>query len=176
MSRLSLLAAVTNAVASVCYIGLGSNLANAQGTPTEHLRSAVAAFFASDHFADVLVSDFYVSAPYGVTDQPDFVNAVLKADTTLDPLGLLDFCQALEARAKRKRHRHWGERSLDVDILLYGEDTIDHPRLTVPHRELTRRNFVLVPLKQIAPMLVIDGTPISELSYANDWTGLCLAP
>lgn len=172
MSRLFLLAVATNAVASVCYIGLGSNLANELGTPIDHIHQAIDAFCSSTHFCDVVVSDIYASAPYGVTDQPDFVNAVLKADTNLDPLVLLDFCQSLEKKAKRQRIRHWGERSLDVDILLYGGQVIDHPRLRVPHPELTRRNFVLIPLRQIAPTLVIDGVAIDQIRCANDWTGL----
>ena len=157
-----------------CYIGLGSNLANALGTPAEHLASAIKAFESSPHFDHVQVSSLYQSKAFGVTDQPDFLNAVLKADTDLSALALLDFCQNLEKIAKRERLRHWGERSLDVDVLLYGENSIHHPRLTVPHAGLFERNFVLIPMLEIVPMLVINGQALAALSEAKNWQGLTL--
>ena len=92
-----------------CYIGLGGNIANALGTPKQHIANAIAAFYASPHFANVTASSLYQSKAFGVTDQPDFSNAVVKVDTDLAPLALLDFCQSLESAAKRTRLRHWGE-------------------------------------------------------------------
>lgn len=118
------------------------------------------------------MSSLYLSKPYGVTDQPDFVNAVLKATTTLSPIELLDFCQSLEVQAKRVRLRHWGERSLDVDILLYGDQVIESERLTVPHKELTQRNFVVIPLLEIDNQLIVNGQKLKDLAVANDWSGL----
>lgn len=155
-----------------CYIGLGSNIANELGTPTEHIAHALAAFVASPHFAHVTASSLYQSAAFGVTDQPDFFNAVLKADTDLPPLELLDFCQNLEHRAKRQRLRHWGERSLDVDVLLYGDAIINSQRLTVPHAGLFERNFVLIPMLEIDDSLVINGQKLADVAASQDWQGL----
>lgn len=155
-----------------CFIGLGANISNALGSPIDHIHAAIQAFESSADFTDVVVSSLYRSAAYGVTDQPDFYNAVLMAKTQLEPLALLDFCQDLERGAGRVRLRHWGERSLDVDVLLYGDDVINSERLTVPHRELNLRNFVLIPLLQIAPDTTVGGVPLKDLPAAKDQTGI----
>ena len=155
-----------------CYIGLGGNLANALGSPREHIERAIAAFARSADFDHVAVSSLYRSRAYGVTDQPDFINAVLRADTTLAPLALLDFCQALEQAAGRVRVRHWGERSLDVDVLLYGDAIIDNTRLTVPHAGLLERNFVVIPLLELDKHLTINGQKLQDLPIAEYWDGL----
>lgn len=155
-----------------CYLGLGSNLANDLGSPIVHLRQAVEGLHQHGHIRNVRVSSFYASAPMGPQDQPDFINAVVSLETSLTPMTLLDVCQALEHSAKRARLRHWGERSLDVDILLYGQAKIAEPRLTVPHAGLTERNFVLIPLKELAPELMIAGQQIVTYPQASDWTGL----
>ena len=110
----------------------------------------------------------------GPQDQPDFVNAVAGFETTLTAFELLSFCQQLEQLAKRARLRHWGERSLDVDILLYGELQITEPQLTIPHAGLCERNFVLVPLRELAPNLMIMDKPIADHPQSYDWTGLKL--
>ncbi|WFF38581.1 2-amino-4-hydroxy-6-hydroxymethyldihydropteridine diphosphokinase [Moraxella nasibovis] len=154
------------------YIGLGGNIANEHGTPKAHLQNAVSAFQESAHFKNVAVSSFYSSKAYGVTDQPDFINAVLKADTDLAPIELLDFCQSLENHAGRVRLRHWGERCLDVDVLLYGDKNIENERLTVPHKELTLRNFVVIPMLELDHDLAVNGQPLKELVAASDWGGL----
>lgn len=154
------------------YIGLGGNIANEHGTPSEHVQNAINAFKNSQHFWGVVSSSFYASKAYGVTDQPDFINAVLKADTDLTPIELLDFCQSLENHAGRVRLRHWGERCLDVDILLYGDENIYHERLIVPHKEILLRNFVVIPLLEIAPKLNINGQPLNQSAIGNDWQGL----
>lgn len=155
-----------------CYLGLGSNLANELGSPAQHLRQAIATLTQQQTIRGVQVSSFYTSAPMGPQDQPDFINAVVGFETTLAPLELLDWCQQLELGAKRARLRHWGERSLDVDVLLYGQAQIHEPRLIVPHAGLIERNFVLVPLREIAPELIIAGIPISHYLPSDDWTGL----
>ena len=90
------------------------------------------------------------------------------------PFELLAYCQQLEKEAKRARIRRWGERSLDVDILLYGEAQITEPQLTVPHAGLFERNFVLLPLRELAPALIIAGNSIDDYSPSKDWTGLKL--
>ena len=155
-----------------CYLGLGSNLTNELGSPIMHLQQAVEGLRQHEHVRNLCVSSFYASAPMGPQDQPDFINAVVRIETSLTPIALLDVCQALEQSAKRARLRHWGERSLDVDLLLYGQATIDEPRLTVPHAGLTERNFVLIPLKELAPDILIAGRPIQDYPQASDWTGL----
>ena len=110
----------------------------------------------------------------GPQDQPDFVNAVAGFKTILTPFELLAFCQQLEEQAKRARLRRWGERSLDVDILLYGDTRITEPQLTIPHAGLLERNFVLLPLRELASALIIDGISIDDYPPSKDWTGLKL--
>ncbi|MGM8898059.1 MULTISPECIES: 2-amino-4-hydroxy-6-hydroxymethyldihydropteridine diphosphokinase [unclassified Psychrobacter] len=156
------------------YVGLGSNLANELGSPIEHLQQALALMRAHQQIYDVRVSSFYASAPMGPQDQPDFVNAVAGFETTLPPFALLAFCQQLEEQAKRARIRRWGERSLDVDILLYGEAQIAEPQLTIPHAGLLERNFVLIPLRELAPELVVAGKSIDAYPQSKDWTDLKL--
>ncbi len=138
-----------------CYLGLGSNLTNELGTPSEHISNAITALKNHPQVDNIQSSSLYLSKPYGVTDQPDFINAVVGLETDLSPDELLDFCQSLETQANRQRLRHWGERSLDVDILLYGDEVVN-------------------PLAEIAPNLVIQGTAIGEMPLSQDWTGLRL--
>ena len=157
-----------------CYVGLGSNLENELGSPIEHLQQAIVAMQENKQIRAVGVSSFYASAPMGPQDQPDFVNAVVGFETTLPTFELLAFCQALEQQAKRARLRHWGERSLDVDILLYGDIKISEPQLTIPHAGLHERNFVLLPLRELAPELIILNKPITDYPSSDDWTGLKL--
>ncbi len=155
-----------------CYLGLGSNLANELGVPADHIQQVAKKLNENKGFRDVRISSLYVSKPMGPQDQPDFVNAVVGFETQLQPLALLAFCQQLEQQAKRARLRHWGERSLDVDILLYGQVKITEPQLTVPHTGLTERNFVLIPLRELAPEVIIAGQPIASYKQSEDWTGL----
>lgn len=157
-----------------CYLGLGSNLVNELGSPVEHLQQALDGLQEHEGIKDIRVSSFYASVPMGPQDQPDFVNAVVGFETTLTPLALLALCQQLELQAKRARLRHWGERSLDVDILLYGQQQIAEPQLTVPHAGLTERNFVLLPLRELAPEIFIGGKPINAYPPSEDWSGLKL--
>jgi len=156
-----------------CYVGLGSNLENELGSPVEHLQQAIVAM-QNKQIRAVRVSSFYASAPMGPQDQPDFVNAVIGFETTLPAFELLAFCQLLEQQAKRARLRRWGERSLDVDILLYGDIKISEPQLTIPHAGLHERNFVLLPLRELAPELIILNKPITDYPPSDDWTGLKL--
>ena len=155
-----------------CYLGLGGNLTNELGTPSEHIHQAVAMLQARDDIHQVRLSSLYASKPMGPQDQPDFINAVVEIVTELAPLALLAVCQQLEQAAQRVRLRHWGERSLDVDLLLYGEQQVALPTLTVPHAGIRERNFVLVPLAELNPNLVIHGRPITEYAASSDWSGL----
>lgn len=154
------------------YLGLGGNIANELGDPTSHILAVRDALMRDERFGEVVLSSLYASKPFGVTDQPDFVNAVLSAKTVLDPMALLDFCQSLEQGAGRVRLRRWGERSLDVDILLYGDKVIDDERLTVPHKGIFERNFVLVPLLELDGDLTINGQKIYDLPLSHSHEGL----
>jgi 2-amino-4-hydroxy-6-hydroxymethyldihydropteridine diphosphokinase len=155
-----------------CYLGLGGNLTNELGTPSEHIHQAVATLQARDDISHVRLSSLYASKPMGPQDQPDFINAVVEIETSLAPLALLAVCQQLEQDAQRVRLRRWGERSLDVDLLLYGDQQISLPTLTVPHAGIRERNFVLVPLAELNPSLVIHGSAIAEYAASQDWSGL----
>ena len=156
------------------YVGLGSNLTNELGSPAEHLQQAIKGMHQHVKIRNIQVSSLYASAPMGPQDQPDFVNAVAVFETTWTPFELLTFCQQLESMAKRARLRHWGERSLDVDILLYGDMQVAEPQLTIPHAGLCERNFVLIPLLELAPNLMIVDKPISDYPQSHDWAGLKL--
>lgn len=109
-------------------------------------------------------SALYRSAPVGPGEQPDYINAAALLETSLTPLALLDALQTIEQHHQRVRIEHWGPRTLDLDILLFDEQTIDSERLKVPHPYMTQRNFVLYPLADIAPELKLpDGKSLQEL-------------
>jgi len=133
------------------YLGLGSNLSN----PVEQLKIALNTISDLPQTQLVNSSSFYASKPLGPQDQPDFVNAVCKIQTKLSPQVLLKALQQIEVEQGRIKKRHWGERLIDIDILLYGEQIIVENNLTVPHLQMIARDFVLVPLNEISPGLVI---------------------
>lgn len=157
-----------------CHVGIGSNLANELGTPIEHILTAIDWLKNVENFHDFAVSSLYQSAPFGVTDQPDFINAVAKFDTDLAPLEVLGILQNFEQKAKRERLRHWGERSLDLDLLTYGDKKITHERLIVPHIGIFERNFVVIPMLEISPEICINGQRLKNLEIANNHQGLTL--
>lgn len=132
------------------FLGLGSNL----GDKKEYLDMAIEALIAHDHVVLKEQSKYIETEPYGVTDQPEFLNAVVKIETYLSPFELLELCQSLEEKAGRKRLRKWGERTLDVDILLYGNQVLYTEALKIPHPELHKRSFVLEPLCEIEPYFI----------------------
>lgn len=152
------------------YIGLGSNLAS----PLEQLRSALDALAALPQTRLTAQSSFYASDPLGPADQPRYVNAVAALDTELSPLALLDALQRIELEQGRTRKaERWGPRTLDLDILLFGERQLNEPRLTVPHYHMHARAFVLYPLAEIAPQLRLpDGRALDELLAACPFAGL----
>lgn len=143
------------------YIALGSNLNN----PLAQLTQAVQTLKQHPDLKVKKVSSFYGSKPLGPQDQPDYVNAVAQIETDLEPLALLDALQSIENSQGRVRLRRWGERTLDLDILLFNQDVISHPRLTVPHCEMKNREFVIIPLFDIAPNLVFpNGESLLEIA------------
>ncbi len=135
------------------FIGLGGNL----GDVPARLERAFEALDALPESRLTGRSALYRNAPLGPADQPDYVNAVARLETALAPLALLAELQRIENEEGRVREERWGPRTLDLDLLLYGEERIDEPTLTVPHAELTRRAFVLYPLRDIEPTLSIPG-------------------
>jgi 2-amino-4-hydroxy-6-hydroxymethyldihydropteridine diphosphokinase len=141
------------------YIGLGSNL----GEPLQQLEMA---FVALNKLPDSRVaerSSFYVSKPMGPADQPDYINAVAELETALAPQDLLLALQAIEqAQGRVRTGQRWGARTLDLDLLLYGDEVINTDSLQVPHPGLAERDFVLIPLAEIAPDVVIPGQPALE--------------
>ncbi len=155
---------------AITYIGLGSNLSG----PEQQIRNAIAAIDKIINSEIVHVSQLYFSRPMGPKDQPDYMNAVLALRTGLSPLELLDQLQAIENEAGRiRKDNRWGPRVLDLDILLYDNDVIENDRLTVPHYGLKLREFVLLPLAEIAPSLSLpDGSSVAELSVNIPKNGL----
>ncbi|WP_192035889.1 2-amino-4-hydroxy-6-hydroxymethyldihydropteridine diphosphokinase [Halomonas sp. YLGW01] len=145
---------------SLAYIGLGSNLDDPRG----HVERAIAELDGLPLTRLTATSRRYASRPVGPQDQPDFINAVARVETRLSPLALLDQLQALEQRHARVRRRHWGPRTLDLDLLLYDDRRLEHPRLRLPHPELAARAFVVVPLHELAPRLELPGFgPVAAL-------------
>jgi 2-amino-4-hydroxy-6-hydroxymethyldihydropteridine diphosphokinase len=133
---------------TVAYVGLGANLGDREQT----IRAAVA------ELPDVVaVSPLRETDPVGVTDQPRFLNGVAALETELAPRELLDILLAVERRLGRERRERWGPRTIDLDLLLYGDAVIDEDGLKIPHPRLHERRFVLEPLADLAPQLVVPG-------------------
>ncbi len=158
---------------TIVYIGLGSNLAGSLGAPKQQIARAIEALAAIPSSHLLTASSFYQSKPIGPQDQDDYINAVAQLETTLSAWSLLDQLQIIEQEHQRTRERHWGARTLDLDLLLYGVDQIQNKRLTVPHIEMLNRAFVLLPLVEINPNCMIPGKGLM-IDYLSqlDQTGL----
>lgn len=152
------------------FIGLGSNLQE----PILQLRMAVLAMAQLPASQVVQVSSAYRSAAVGPGEQPDYLNAVLRLDTALPPDSLLAALQGIEQAQGRVRTLRWGARTLDLDILLYGDLQLTTPTLTIPHPALQQRNFVLYPLVEVSGLNLVlpDGTDIGTLIAQCPRTGL----
>ena len=152
-------------LSDVAYIGLGSNL----GVPAKQLEQALAAIDKNSQMAVVTYSHFYSSSPMGPQDQPDYVNAVCKIKTSLQPQDLLSTLQIIENLQGRERlGDRWGPRTLDLDILLYNDISLKTRHLTLPHYGMREREFVLVPLFEISPDLIMqDGRSLAT------WVAKC---
>lgn len=139
------------------YLSLGSNIGNLK----DNILKAYKILEKND--INILKkSSFYKTKPYGYKDQSDFLNTVIKIQTKLEPLELLKKCHLVEKKLKRERKIHWGPRIIDVDILLYNSLKMDNEKLTIPHKEMLKRAFVLVPLKEIASNIIIDNINIDD--------------
>ncbi len=156
----------------ISHIGLGSNLKSNFGSSVDTLYSA---FLALDNHSNITLithSSLYGSKPHGSQDQPDYVNAVAKIETSLEPLELLDALQHIENIHNRIRtEQRWAPRTLDLDLLLYADQVIESGRLIVPHPRMTERPFVLYPLDEITNGLIFpNGKPLADYLtlVAND--------
>ncbi|SPF54205.1 2-amino-4-hydroxy-6-hydroxymethyldihydropteridinepyrophosphokinase [Candidatus Desulfosporosinus infrequens] len=142
------------------FLGLGSNL----GDRAYYLEGAISALV-SPKIEVVALSRIYETEPWGVMDQPLYWNQVIEVETTLEPLDLLHVCQEIEHRLGRERKVHWGPRTIDLDILLYENRVVKSEELRLPHPYLEERAFVITPLREIAPKLVLpSGKSITEVS------------
>ncbi|MDU6225610.1 MAG: 2-amino-4-hydroxy-6-hydroxymethyldihydropteridine diphosphokinase [Enterobacter asburiae] len=146
---------------TLAYIAIGSNLAS----PLEQVNAAVQALGEIPQSGIVAVSSFYRTPPLGPQDQPDYLNAAVVLETALDAETLLDNTQRIELQQGRVRKaERWGPRTLDLDIMLFGHETINTERLTVPHYDMKNRGFMLWPLFEVAPDLIFpDGIPLRTI-------------
>ncbi|QHI96118.1 2-amino-4-hydroxy-6-hydroxymethyldihydropteridine diphosphokinase [Aristophania vespae] len=142
----------------VVGLSLGANLGPREAT----LKAAIDMLARAEGLQIDRVSGLYDSAPWGVEDQPPFINLCLLGQTSLRPMALLRLCKEIELLLGRIPGRHWGERALDIDLLFYGEMQIDNPVLTLPHPRIFERAFVLEPLYELDPTFTISGRNISE--------------
>jgi len=145
----------------VAYIGVGANLGDREAT----IRAALAALDATPGIRVVAVSSFRETEPVGYVDQPQFLNAAAAVETELDARGLLDALLAVERGLGRTREGpRFGPRTIDLDLLLFGDVEVDEPGLTVPHPRLHERAFVLEPLTELDPEMVVPGRgPLESL-------------
>lgn len=152
------------------YIAIGSNLAS----PLEQVNAALAALAEIPDSQIVAVSPFYRTPPLGPQDQPDYLNAAVALDTDLAPETLLDHTQRIELQQGRERKAHrWGPRTLDLDIMLFGDRQIATPRLTVPHYDMKNRAFMLLPLVHIDPDVCFpDGVKVANILANLDPSGI----
>ena len=145
-------------------LSLGSNL----GDRLADLRLAVAGLGEAVR----AISPVYETAPWGIADQPDFLNAAAELSTRLSPRALLDLCLDAERKLKRVREERWGPRLIDIDILVFGDRIIHETGLEVPHPRMLERAFVLAPLAEIAPDLAVGGRSVSVRLAAVDASGI----
>ena len=147
------------------YVGLGANLGDRAAT----LRRAIELLAAHPRVEQVSVSELRETEPVGVVGQPRFLNGVAAVETTLSPRELLDLLLGVERALGRVRGERWGPRTVDLDLLLYGDEDVSEPGLRIPHPRLHERRFVLEPLAELAPDLAIPGRGrLSELLAALD--------
>lgn len=142
-----------DAVTTIACVGLGSNL----DQPERQVRRAIDLLRGLPRSRLVAVSSLYRSKPFGPVEQPDFINAAAALETGLGPKSLLESLQAVERAMGRQPAGRWGPRLIDLDLLIYGEEVIETAGLQVPHPGIAERNFVLLPLMEIVPELVVPG-------------------
>jgi 2-amino-4-hydroxy-6-hydroxymethyldihydropteridine diphosphokinase len=158
----------TDLIASDCALGLGGNI----GEVRRAIAGALACLAAAPGVELLKTSSLYRTAPWGPIPQPPFLNLAARVKTTLSPHQLLDLCLAIELAAGRLRAERFGPRTLDIDILTFGDLVFSDERLTLPHPRLTERAFALTPLAEIAPDLVVEGMRVEEAALRLGRTGI----
>lgn len=148
------------------FLGLGSNV----GDRENQLKEAIRLLDEQSGIKVVKVSSFYETEPVGYVDQPDFLNLCVEIQTELSPKAVLERGLAIEQQLHRVRKARWGPRTLDIDILLYGDQIIEEQDLTIPHPRMTERAFVLIPLQEIAPNKIEPRTQtkIKDITVPNE--------
>ncbi|PDT25637.1 2-amino-4-hydroxy-6-hydroxymethyldihydropteridine diphosphokinase [Rhizobium hidalgonense] len=152
-------------------LGLGGNI----GDPVKAMAAALQRLDGRGDCRVTAVSRLYRTPPWGKTDQSFFFNACAAVETRLAPEALLDVCLSIEREMKRERIERWGPRTLDIDVLTYGDVIQEAPRLELPHPRMTDRGFVLMPLADIAPGLLVKGRAVSDWLSGADVAGIEIA-
>ncbi|WP_248663812.1 2-amino-4-hydroxy-6-hydroxymethyldihydropteridine diphosphokinase [Fuchsiella alkaliacetigena] len=143
----------------IAYLSLGSNL----GDREDYLRQAIAKLSAHCEIKVLNTSAVYQTEAVGYEEQADFLNLVVEIESSLKPIELLDFTQEIENQLDRTREIRWGPRTIDIDIILFGQEEINSPRLTIPHPRFHKRAFVLVPLAELTKEVIYQGWTAAEL-------------
>ncbi|MBB3947853.1 2-amino-4-hydroxy-6-hydroxymethyldihydropteridine diphosphokinase [Rhizobium skierniewicense] len=152
-------------------LGLGGNL----GDPPSAMAHALDALSRHESCQLLAVSKLYSTPPWGKTDQADFFNCCALIETSLRPEPLLDLCLEIERGMKRVRDERWGPRTIDIDVLTYGDVQVSTARVEIPHPRMTERAFVLKPLCDIAPDLVVNGRKVNQWLEDADMSGIKIA-
>jgi 2-amino-4-hydroxy-6-hydroxymethyldihydropteridine diphosphokinase len=152
----------------IAYLSLGGNI----GDPAATMAAALRMIDDAPGTRVLAVSSLYRTPPWGKLDQPEFRNAAAALGTSHSPRGLLELCLDVERRLKRERKERWGPRLVDLDILLFGDRQVAEPGLEIPHPRMLERAFVLVPLAEIAPDLMLAGQSASRRRDGLDRTGI----
>ncbi|MEO0496515.1 MAG: 2-amino-4-hydroxy-6-hydroxymethyldihydropteridine diphosphokinase [Pseudomonadota bacterium] len=155
----------------IYWLGIGANI----GDPKSQMAEAIGLLDGHDAISLVDVAPLYKTPPWGKTDQPFFLNSALSISSAMEPLELLDVMKSIERDLDRRPGERWGPRPIDLDILAWEGGAFDHERLQVPHPRAHERAFVLVPLSDIAPRLVLAGSAVAALAASVDRTGVSLA-
>lgn len=155
---------------TAAFIGLGGNL----GDPERQMAGALRLLDAAPGVRVVSVSPIYRTPPWGLTGQPDFLNACAGIATDLGARAVLALCLDVEERLKRRRGERWGPRRIDLDLLVFGTSRVEEPGLSVPHPRMGERAFVLRPLADIAPELEVEGWRVADRLAALDGAGIAL--
>ena len=152
------------------YIALGSNL----GDRLRQMQSALKALAADNQLKVLQISPLYENRAVGMEEADDFLNAMAEVETSMAPLELLDFCLGVESKLGRVRTKEWAPRTIDLDIIAYGDEVIEHERLQVPHPRIAERDFVVHPLCAIAPNVEIRGQRVAHMAAALPMDSLTL--
>lgn len=141
------------------YLGLGGNM----GNPMENISEALRLLQEGDRVIVERISSYYETAPVGYEQQAWFMNIVAEIQTDLEPYALLALCNEVEKKLKRERNLRWGPRTIDIDILLYEDFESNTDKLTIPHPRMVDRAFVMIPLQEVAPDMILQGKSIEEI-------------